>query len=136
MMQTIEEIIREAKVIAVVGLSPREDRPSNEVAKYLQEQGYRIVPVNPQVSEVLGEKSYPDLRAIPFPVDVVDVFRRAQDTPPIAEEAVAIGAKALWLQLGIVNEEAGDLARRAGLGVVMDRCMLIEHKRLQAEGKL
>jgi len=135
-MHSIEEMLREAKVIAVVGLSPREDRPSNEVAKYLQEQGYRIVPVNPDVSEVLGEKAYPDLRSIPEPVDLVDIFRRPKDVGPVVDQAVEIGAKAVWMQLGIVNEEAATVAREAGLGVVIDRCTLIEHKRMKREGTL
>ncbi|MBI4235949.1 MAG: CoA-binding protein [Chloroflexi bacterium] len=132
-VQTIEEIIREAKVVAVVGLSPREDRPSHGVARYLKEHGYRIIPVNPQVPEVLGERSYPDLRSIPEPVDVVDIFRRSAEVGPIVDDAVTIGAKAVWMQEGVINEEAAAIARRAGMGVVMDRCMLKEHRRLVAE---
>lgn len=135
-MQTSEEILRQARTVAVVGLSPREDRPSHEVARYLKEQGYRIVPVNPQAAEVLGERSYPDLRSVPEPVDVVDIFRRPEDVGPIVDDAVAIHAKAVWMQEGIVNEAAAAIARQSGLGVVMDRCMLKEHRRLLQEGAL
>ena len=135
-MRTAEDILREGKTIAVVGLSPRPERDSHLVAKYLKEQGYRIIPVNPMVDEVLGEKSYPDLKAIPERVDVVDVFRKAEDVLPIVDQAIDIGASAVWMQLGIVNEAAAARAREAGLGVVMDLCMLIEHKRMVGEGKL
>ena len=136
-MQTVEEIVRDSRVIAVVGLSPREDRPSNEVAKYMQEQGYRIIPVNPDFEgELLGEKVYSDLPSIPEPVDCVDIFRRAHLMGPIVDDAVAIGAKAVWMQLGLVNEPAAEAARQAGLGVVMDRCILVEHKRMVREGTL
>ncbi len=132
----IREILQGARVIAVVGLSPREDRPSYRVASYLKGCGYRIIPVNPAVQEVLGEKAYGSLGEIPdsIHVDVVDVFRRAEDTPAIAEEAVARGAQVLWLQEGIVSKEAEEIASRSGLRVVMDRCMLKEHKRLVAAG--
>lgn len=132
-MLTIEDIVRQARTIAVVGLSPNPERPSYEVASYLKSQGYRIVPVNPTVAEVLGEKSYPDLKSIPEPVDVVDIFRRPEDVPPIVEQAIAIGAKAVWMQLGVVNEEAAHRARQAGLGVVMDRCLMVEHRRLHSQ---
>ena len=135
-MRTAEDILSEGKTIAVVGLSPRPERDSHLVAKYLKEQGYRIIPVNPMVDEVLGEKSYPDLKAIPERVDVVDVFRKAEDVLPIVDQAIDIGASAVWMQLGIVNEAAAARAREAGLGVVMDQCMLIEHKRMVGEGKL
>ena len=135
-MRTPEQILKERRTIAVVGLSPSPERDSNSVALYLREQGYRIIPVNPAVDEVLGEKSYPSLTAIPEPVDLVDVFRRSEEVLPIAEEAVAIKAKALWLQLGVVNQEAADLARKAGLDVVMDECTAREHSRLRAAGKL
>jgi predicted CoA-binding protein len=135
-VQTIEEMIRESKVIAVVGLSPDPDRPSNEVSVYMQENGYRIIPVNPRYAgqTILGELCYPDLQSVPEPIDLVDVFRRPEFTPPVARDAVAVGAKAFWLQLGIVNEEAASIARAAGLGVVMDRCTRIEHARMQREG--
>ncbi|MBI2917251.1 MAG: CoA-binding protein [Chloroflexi bacterium] len=129
-MRTIEEIVGQAKTIAVVGLSPNPERASYEVASYLKGQGYRIIPVNPTVPEVLGEVSYPDLVSIPTPVDVVDIFRRPEDIPPIVEQAIAIGARAVWMQLGIANEEAARRAREAGLDVVMDRCLMVEHRRL------
>ena len=124
----ITHILRECRTIAVVGLSPDPERDSYEVAAYLQAHGYRIVPVNPNATEVLGERCHADLRDIPERVDLVDVFRRSEATPPIAEAAVAIGAKALWLQLGIVNEEAAAIARAGGLDVVMDRCTMVEHQ--------
>jgi len=129
---TIQRIMRSAQVIAVVGLSANPRRPSNEVARYLQRQGLRIVPVNPNVAEALGERSYPSLRDIPFPVDVVDVFRRPTAVPEIAQDAVAIGAKALWLQLGVINREGAEIARRAGLDIVMDRCLKVEWSRYGA----
>jgi len=125
----IQRIVRSAQVIAVVGLSANPRRPSNEVARYLQRQGLRIVPVNPNIVEALGEHSYPSLRDIPFPVDVVDVFRRPIAVPEIAEDAVAIGAKALWLQLGVINREGAEIACHAGLDVVMDRCLKVEWMR-------
>lgn len=126
------QLLRDAKTIAVVGASPKPDRPSHGVAKFLIERGYDVIPVNPLWAgkEILGRPVYASLSEIPVSVDIVDVFRRAEDCLPIAEEAVKIGAKALWLQLGIVNEEAARLAREAGLAVVMDRCTLVEHRRL------
>jgi predicted CoA-binding protein len=126
--EIVTTVLQQAKVVAVVGLSSNPERPSYGVAKFLQERGCRIIPVNPQVREVLGEPAYPSLQAIPreIVVDVVDVFRRAPDTPPVAQEAVAIGAKALWLQLGIVSPEAATIASAGGLTVIMDRCMKIE----------
>ena len=127
--QTIRAILREAKTIAVVGLSPDPSRPSHGVARYMQEQGYRIIPVNPAEREILGEACYATLSDIPFPVDVVDVFRRSEFVPPIAEDAVKIGAKALWLQLGVISPEGAETAKRGGLRVVMDRCLVIEHER-------
>ena len=126
---TIQRIVRSARVVAVVGLSANPQRPSNEVARYLQRQGLRIIPVNPKETEILGEKSYPSLTDIPFPVDVVDVFRRPDAVPGIAREAVAIGAKALWLQFGVISPEAAKIAEAGGLTVVMDRCMKVEHAR-------
>lgn len=125
--KTIQEIFA-MKTIAVVGLSPKEIRPSYGVAKYLQSVGYKIVPVNPGHPEILGEKSYPTLRDIPFEIDVVDVFRRPEHVMPITEAAIEIGAKAIWYQDGIVNEEAAKLAEDAGLSVVMDDCMLRQHQ--------
>ena len=129
-MNTVQDILKKGRVIAVVGLSPKPHRDSHGVAKYLQENGYRIIPVYPRADSILGEKVYPDLRSIPDEVDVVDVFRKSQDVPPVVEEAIEIGAKAVWMQLGIVHEEAAARARDAGLGVVMDRCMLVEHRKL------
>ena len=127
---TLRRILKTCQTIAVVGLSAEWHRPSNFVAKYLQSHGYRIVPVNPRYVEVLGEKSYARLEDIPFAVDMVDVFRRSEDVLPIATSAVAIGAKCLWQQIGVVNLEADALARSAGLDSVMDRCVKIEHARL------
>jgi predicted CoA-binding protein len=129
-IQTLRHILRETRTIAVVGLSAHWYRPSYFAAKYMQDHGYRIIPVNPQYAEVLGEKCYASLRDIPEPVDMVDCFRRADQIVPIAENAIAIGAKTLWLQLGVINQEAADKARVAGLQVVMDRCVKIEHARL------
>jgi len=126
----MQDLLRDCHVIAVVGLSPKADRPSFRVARYLQQAGFDIVPVNPGQSEILGRPCYPDLRSIPGPVDLVDVFRRAEETPPIARDAVAIGARGLWLQQGIVSEEAERIAREGGLAVVMDRCLMVEHQRL------
>jgi predicted CoA-binding protein len=127
---TLRRILAECRTIAVVGLSADWYRPSFFAAKYMQEHGYRIVPVNPRYDEILGERCWPTLSAIPFPVDMVDVFRRTADVPPIAREAVAIGARCLWQQLGVLSEEAGALARDAGLDSVADRCVKIEHARL------
>ncbi len=131
-MDDIEKVIKESQTIAVVGLSPNPQRPSYGVARYLQQQGYRIIPVNPTVAEVLGEKSYPDLSSIPEHIDVVDIFRRSEDVPPIVEEAIKVKASAVWMQEGVIHDEAAERARRAGLRVVMDKCMLKEHQRLSA----
>jgi predicted CoA-binding protein len=125
-------LLGESRTIAVVGLSSKPWRASHRVASYLQAAGYRIIPVNPKETEVLGEQAYPSLKDVPEPVDVVEVFRRAENTPDIARRAVQIGAKALWLQSGIVNEEAGRIAEEGGLSVIMDRCMMVEHARLQS----
>ncbi len=127
---TLRRILRRYRTIAVVGLSADWFRPSYFAAKYMQEHGYRIIPVNPKYPEILGERCYPSLTDIPEPVDIVDVFRRTQDVLPIARQAVEIGAKCLWQQLGVVNEEADRLAREHGLDSVMDRCVKIEHARL------
>jgi predicted CoA-binding protein len=132
-LSTIAELRRILKTnhtIAVVGLSADWYRPSYFAAKYMQEHGFRIIPVNPKYDEILGEKCYPSLKAIPEPVDIVDVFRKPDDCVPIAQDAVAIGAKVLWLQLGVVNEEAARVAEAGGLEVVMDRCVKIEYARL------
>lgn len=120
-------LLQDTRTIAIVGLSPNPQRPSNEVARYLRAAGYTIIPVNPACDEVLGERCYASLREIPGPVDLVDVFRRAEDVMPIVEDAIAIGARALWLQLGVVAPEAALRAAGAGLKVVMDRCTKIEH---------
>lgn len=127
MTRTPEQILEDAKTIAVVGLSNDPTKESYNVARYLQAAGYRVIPVNPTIQEALGEKSYASLRDIPEAVDIVDVFRRPEATMPIAEDAVAIRAKAFWLQLGIVNEEAATVARSAGLDVVMDKCTKVVH---------
>ncbi len=126
----LRRILKQARTIAVVGLSANWYRPSYFAARYMQEHGYRIIPVNPTYPEVLGEKCWPDLKAIPEPVDMVDCFRKSEEIPAIAEDAIAIGAKVLWMQLGVVNEAAAQRARDAGLEVVMDRCVKIEHARL------
>lgn len=123
------DILRRYRRIAVVGLSGNERRPSYFAAVYLQAAGYEIIPVNPRATEILGQTCYPSLSEIPGPVDVVDVFRPSEAVPPIAEEAIAIGAKALWLQFGVIHYEAARRAREAGLAVVMDQCMKVEHAR-------
>jgi hypothetical protein len=125
----IAAVLQRARTVAVVGLSANELRPSNFVGFYLQRHGYRIVPVNPRETDVLGETSYPSLSDVPVHIDVVDVFRQPDAVPAIAEEAVAVGADALWLQFGVISPEGAELARRGGLAVVMDRCMKIEHAR-------
>lgn len=131
-INTLRRILRENRVIAVVGLSADWFRPSNFAAKYLQEHGYRVIPVNPRYAGqlVLGERCYSSVREIPEKVDVVDVFRKTPDVPPIADDAIAVRAKVLWQQLGVRNEEAAAKARAAGLETVMDHCMKIEHGRL------
>ncbi|MCL4514779.1 MAG: CoA-binding protein [Firmicutes bacterium] len=128
--EEIKQLMASAKKIAVVGLSKDPSKDSYRVAKYLQDQGYKIIPVNPTISEVLGEKAYPSLKEVPGPVDIVDVFRRPEDVPPIVEAAAGIKAGALWMQLGIVNEDAAKTAAGAGMKVVMDRCLKVEHGRL------
>ena len=125
----IAAILLSARTVAIVGLSSNELRPSNFVGFYLQRHGYRVIPVNPGESEILGEPSYPSLTDVPVPIDVVDVFRRPEAVPAIAEEAVAIGAGALWLQFGVISPEGAEIARAGGLAVVMDRCMKVEHAR-------
>ena len=127
---TLRRILADNRTIAVVGLSADWFRPSYFAAKYMQEHGYRIIPVNPKYAEILGEKSYRSLKEIPVKVDMVDCFRKAGDILPIARDAIAIGAGVLWQQLGVINQEADALARAAGLESVMDRCVKIEHARL------
>lgn len=125
----IREILENNRVVAVVGLSPKPDRASHQVAQYLQEHGYRIVPVRPKADEILGEKAFASLRDIPFPVEVVDIFRKEDAIPGIVDEAIAIGAKVVWMQLGLAEKQSAQKAREAGLKVVMDKCMKIEHSR-------
>ncbi len=133
-INSLRRILRECRVLAIVGLSANWHRPSHFAAKYMLEHGYRVIPVNPQYREVLGQKCYPSLRDIPRSVvgqvDLVDVFRKTADVMPVAEDAIAIGARVLWQQLGVRNEEAAARARAAGLESVMDRCVKIEHGRL------
>jgi uncharacterized protein len=131
--QELRSILGEAKTIAVVGLSSKPHRDSHQVSEWLQEKGYRIIPVNPNETEVLGEKAYPSLLDVPEKVDVVDVFRRAEYTPEVAEQAVKIGAKVLWLQDGIVNEEAWRIAQEGGIDVVMGVCIRRTKRRLDRE---
>ncbi|MDO8958702.1 MAG: CoA-binding protein [Rhodocyclaceae bacterium] len=126
----LARILETHRVIAMVGLSARADRPSNSVARYLMARGFTVIPVNPAASEILGQRCYASLHDIPAKIDMVDVFRKADDVPPIADAAIAIGAQSLWLQLGIINEAAAAKAAAAGLDVVMDRCPKIEYARL------
>ncbi len=126
----IADLLRSSRVIAVVGLSSNPLRPSHGVAEYLQQRGYRILPVNPQETHVLGEKAYPSLDQIPEKVDIVNIFRRSEFVPPIVEDAMRLGARGVWMQEGVVHEDAAARARAAGLVVVMDRCILKEHLRL------
>ena len=127
--ETIRRILKETKTIAVVGFSSHPDKAGYYVSEYLHEHGYRIIPVNPNLEEALGDKAYAELPAIPEPVDLVLIFRRSETIPPFVEQAIQIGAKAVWMQLGIINQEAAESARAAGLNVVMDRCMMVEHRR-------
>jgi uncharacterized protein len=129
-MADTAEILRKYHTIAVVGLSNNPLRPSHGVSEYMQRQGYRIIPVNPGHSQILGEKSYRTLEEIPEQVEIVNVFRRSELIPPVADSAIAIGAKVLWLQEGIQNEEAAEKAREAGLDVVMNTCILKAHRRM------
>jgi predicted CoA-binding protein len=129
-MSRIAEILRDAHTIAVVGLSGKRYRPSYGVAEYMKRAGYRIIPVNPQENEVLGEKSYPDLDSVPEPVDIVDIFRRSEHVPEIVEAAIRKGAKVVWMQEGVIHEPAARRAEEAGLTVVMDRCILKDHRRV------
>jgi predicted CoA-binding protein len=126
----LRRVLSDNHTVAMVGLSANWYRPSFFAAKYLQEHGYRVIPVNPAYEEVLGERCYPNLAAIDGPVDVVDCFRRAEDIGPIADEAIAIGARVLWMQLGVVNVDAARKAHDAGMEVVMNRCMKIEYARM------
>jgi len=125
-----KQILESAKTIAVVGLSDKRDRPSFQISHYMQEHGYKIIPVNPNITEALGEKAYPNLKDIPEKVDIVDIFRRSEDVPPIVDEAIAIKARAVWMQEGIVNETAASKAEAAGLKVIMNRCIMVTHYHL------
>ncbi len=129
-LKKIESILRDNSVIAVVGLSPRETRPSHQVAHYMQHAGYRIVPVNPGQDEILGEPCYPDLHAVPHAIDIVNVFRRADQVESVVRDAIATGARVIWMQQGIVNPEAARIAEENGLDVIMDRCIKIDHQNL------
>ena len=134
-MDVIDEQLTNSRTIAVMGLSPNPERPSHYVARYLQQQGYRIVPVNPLAHKVLGERSYPDMKSVPVPVDLVDIFRRSELVSPVVDEAIDIGARYIWMQDGVVDEEAAARARDAGLSVVMDNCTLRQHRRRFGGGK-
>lgn len=127
--ETMRRLLHTVKTVAIVGMSDKRERASNFVGSYLKSEGYRVIPVNPMIKEALGEKSYPDLRSIPEHVDVVDIFRRPDEIIPIVKQAIEIKAKVIWMQLQIVNRDAAELATAAGLTVVMDKCMKIEHGR-------
>jgi predicted CoA-binding protein len=129
-MTRMDDILRSARTIAVVGLSNKRFRPSYGVAEYMKRAGYRIIPVNPGQPEIMGETCYPDLDSIPEPIDIVDIFRRSEFVPEIVEAAIRKGAKALWMQEGVIHEEAARRAEEAGIAVIMDRCLLKDHRRL------
>jgi predicted CoA-binding protein len=131
---TIRQILAACQTIAVVGASSNPARASNHVASYMKAQGYRVIPVNPNEQTVIGEPAYPSLTAVPGPIDLVDIFRKSEDVLPIVKEAIACGAKAIWMQEGVINEAAAQLAREAGLAVVMDRCWLKDHAVRQPRG--
>ncbi|MCW5853220.1 MAG: CoA-binding protein [Anaerolineae bacterium] len=132
----MDHLFATAKIIAIVGLSSDEERPSHGVAAYLQRQGYRIIPVNPYEREVLGERAYRDLQSVPERVDIVNIFRRPTAVLPHVEEAIAMGAPAVWMQLGVVNQRAVERALAAGLAVVQDRCIAVEHNRWRARREM
>jgi predicted CoA-binding protein len=127
--QEIRQLLSTAKTIAVVGLSDKPWRPSHGVSEYMQKQGYRIIPVNPNLSEALGEKAYASLEEVPDPIDIVNIFRRSEAVEPVVNSAIRIGARAVWMQEGVVHREAAERARRAGIAVIMDRCILKEHRK-------
>lgn len=129
-MANIAELLRTCRTIAVIGLSSKRYRPSYGVAEYMQSAGYRIIPVNPGEQEVLGEKAYAELSLVPGRIDIVDIFRKSEFVPEVVETAIRLGARAIWMQEGVVHEEAAAKARAAGLEVVMDRCILKEHRRM------
>jgi uncharacterized protein len=134
--KTMKDILLSIKTIASVGLSSNTEKESYWIVSYLKDQGYHVIPVNPTATEILGEKAYPDLSSVPEKIDVVQVFRRSEDVPPIVDEAIKVGAKVVWMQEGIVNLEAARKARQAGLQVVMDACMRATHRRLIGERPL
>jgi predicted CoA-binding protein len=134
--EEIKAILEKYKIVAIVGLSPKPQRDSYKVAKYLQENHYRIVPVNPGQKEILGEKCYPNLKAIPFPIDLVDIFRKPEAIPAVVDDAIETAAKVAWMQLGLAHNEAADKARKAGLEVVMNKCIKIEHMNMFNSHKL
>lgn len=129
--ETIQSILRETRTIAVVGLSGSPERPGHYVPAYLQKQGYRVIPVNPYIPSVLGEKSYPELKDVPETIDLVLLFQRSENVPPFVDQAIQVGAKAVWMQTGIRNEPSAERARQAGLLVVQDACMMVEHRRFR-----
>ena len=126
----IEEILRKAKTIAVIGASPKPWRDSGSIAQFLVGKGYKVIPVNPKYHEVIGLKCYPDLKSIGSAVDIVDIFRKPEEVLPVVDEAIAIGANTVWMQLGVVNVEAAERAEKAGLHVIMDRCIAVDHRAL------
>lgn len=128
--EEIKKILKDAKTVAIIGLSDKKGRPSLKVATYLKNKGYNIIPVNPRINEVLGLTSYPDLSSIPDKIDIVDIFRKPEDVLPIVNEAIKLGVKVIWMQEGIINEAAAEKGMAAGLKVIMNRCMLKEHTRL------
>lgn len=130
MVEDKKQILQSTRTIAVVGLSASKTRAGYTVPKYMQSVGYRIIPVNPELDESLGEKAYPDLRSVPEPIDMVLIFRRNEHIPPIVDEAIEVGAKSVWMQLGLYNEEAAQKARAAGLEVIEDACIAVDHRQL------
>ena len=134
--QMMKDILLSTKTIASVGLSSNSEKESYWIVSYLKEQGYHVIPVNPTATEILGEKAYPNLESVPEKIDVVQVFRKSEDVPPVVDDAIKIGAKVVWMQEGIVNEEAARKAREAGLQVVMDACMRATHRRLIGERRI
>lgn len=134
--ETIRRILNTSRTIAVVGISSQNHRPGYAVPAYMQTQGYRIIPVNPYLEQRLGEQAYPDLKSIPEPVDLVLLFRRSEEVPPFIDQAIEIGAPAVWMQLGVIHKPAAKIASEAGLDVVMDRCIAVEHRRLKSMGKV
>jgi len=131
--EEVAGMLKQAKTIAVVGISHKEERDSHKVAKYLKAQGYRMIPVNPKYKEVLGEKCYPDLKSVPERIDIVDIFRNMEAIPGIVDEAIEVGAGAVWMQLGLAHNESAEKARCSGLKVVMNKCTKIEHHRMMTK---